>query len=156
MYGHNLRPAVDTNTVAKASLSYGNPKAINLGGSGAGPRLYTKTNGKLWPGIMSFCGRELCPYLAGHCVFTGPKSIQTALPNYYLMPRVILTTKSLVLAGFRPQKKLRKRQKAQYIVCEIEYDTKYRICCLGIDMWRRYGSGESKATSRSIPGSVYT
>lgn len=28
---------------------------------------------------MSFSGRELCLYLAGHCVFTGPKTVQTAV-----------------------------------------------------------------------------
>ena len=27
---------------------------------------------------MSFCGRLLCPYLAGNCVFTGPFHGQTA------------------------------------------------------------------------------
>ena len=33
---------------------------------------------------MSFSGRELCPCLAGHCVFTGPKTVQTAPWRNYL------------------------------------------------------------------------
>ena len=37
MYGHNIRPTVDINMATNTSLSYGNPKAITLGGVGGWP-----------------------------------------------------------------------------------------------------------------------
>ena len=34
-----------------------------------------------WPGIMSYFGRAIRPHLAGHYVFTGRISVQTAGAN---------------------------------------------------------------------------